>query len=80
MRLEARNSIILLNEEENYKVIYSLKKEGYSMLGNRNPDYDNFVVEVEPHKNSSGYRLFRFRNDLTKEIRRLKKIGFIDIT
>ena len=80
MKLELRNSIILLNEEENYKVIYSFMKEGYSMFGNRNPDYDNFIVKVEPHKNSSGYTLFKFRSDLAKDIREYKKIGFIDIT
>ena len=80
MRLETRNSIILLNEEYNYKAIYSFNKEGFTMLGNRDISYDSFVVEVEPHINSSGYKLFRFRKELAKEIKRLKKAGFADIT
>ena len=80
MRLETRNNIVLLNEKENYKILYSFKKEGYSMLGNRNPDFDNFIIEVEPHNHYSGYKSFKFRNDLAKEIRAYKNAGFIDIT
>ncbi len=80
MRLETRNYIELYSKEEDFKIIYSFKKEGHSMLGNRNPDNDGFIVEVEPHKNSSGYKTFKFRTDLAKDIRAYKKIGFTDIT
>lgn len=80
MRLETRDHITLYDEKENFKMFYLFKQEGYSMLGNRNPDYDGFILEVEPYKNFSGYKTFKFRKELAKEIRAYKKVGFIDIT
>ena len=80
MKVELRNLVILLNKEEDYKISYFKKRDGVDILGNSSFDYDNFIMEVEKHKNSSGYTAFKFRKELSKEISRYKRIGFVDIT
>lgn len=78
MKLEMRNKIVLYSKENNHKFVIYFKQEGYTISGKLDAAWDSFIWQSQPYKNYSGYELFKFRNELAKEIRAYKKIGYIE--
>jgi hypothetical protein len=79
MKLELRNNIKLYSVEDNHTILIYFKQTGYTILGKADVAWDSFIWQSEPYKNYSGYKAYKFRMDLAKELRAYKKIGYIEM-
>ena len=79
MKLELKNNIRLFSAENNHAFIIRFQQIGYTISGKADPAYDGFSWESLPYKKYSGYKTFKFRKELAKEIRAYKKIGYVEV-
>lgn len=79
MKLELRNNIKLYSVENNHTILIYFKQTGYTILGKSDAARDSFIWQSEPYKKYTGYKTFKFRNELAKTLRVYKKIGYVEI-